>query len=78
MFRVKALQTRCIKLLRKNPCGVCLCLFVQTCEAGQFDMVGLSLFVFKFVLGDCFWGPFWGPFLDSFLAPVLGAEFWAL
>ena len=36
------------------------------------------MFVFKFVLGDCFWGPFWGPFLDSFLAPVLGTQFWAL
>ena len=41
-------------------------------------MVGRSLFVFKFVLGDCFWGPFWGPFLDSFLAPIFGAQFWAL
>ena len=41
-------------------------------------MVGPSLFVFKFVLGDCFWCLFWGPFLDSFLAPVLGAQIWAL
>ena len=41
-------------------------------------MVGPSLFVLKFVLGDCFWCLFWGPFLDSVLVPVLGAQFWAL
>ena len=35
-------------------------------------MVGPSLFVLKFVLGDCFWCLFWGPFLDSVLVPVLG------
>ena len=50
---------------------------VRICDAGQFDMVGPSLFVFKFVLGTAF-GAVLGPVFGFIFGPRFGGPVLAL